>query len=105
MKVEDVAPRVYLSYVRYAMFAKEDSSVRLTIDDDILARCENPTLRSERYGKKLLPEGHYLMEIKINGAFPLWLAHLLTELKIFPTSYSKYGRLYESIVKERKNNE
>jgi len=102
MKVEDVAPRVYLSYVRYAMFAKEDSSVRLTIDDDILARCENPTLRSKRYGKQLLPQGHYLMEIKINGAFPLWLAHLLTELKIYPTSFSKYGRFYESIVKEKK---
>jgi hypothetical protein len=34
------------------------------------------------------------MEIKTEGAMPLWLAHLLDEMRIFPTSFSKYGRAY-----------
>ena len=32
------------------------------------------------------------MEVKIIGAMPLWLAHALSELKIYKTSFSKYGR-------------
>lgn len=100
-KRENVKPMVYLSYLRTALYDKSDSSVRLTIDEDILARIEEHTLSSERYGYSLLPEGYYLMEIKVYGAFPLWLAHILSELKIYPTSFSKYGKFYEKIVKER----
>jgi hypothetical protein len=45
------------------------------------------------------------MEIKVHGAFPLWLANILTELNIHPTSYSKYGNFYLKKVKERISNE
>jgi hypothetical protein len=34
------------------------------------------------------------MEIKIPGTMPLWLAHILNELEIFPASFSKYGKGY-----------
>ena len=106
IKRENVKPKVYLTYLRTALYAKNDSSVRLTIDEDILARTDEPTLASNRYGDSLLPEGYYLMEIKVHGAFPLWLAHILSELRIFPTSFSKYGKFYENIVKGRNlNNE
>ena len=98
---EEVTPAVYLTYKRIALFAREDSSIRVTIDEDILARTENVSLREKRYGTPLLPEGHYLMEIKVAGAFPLWLAHILTELNIHPTSFSKYGKFYINQVKER----
>lgn len=102
---EKVSPAVYLSYIRIAMFAKEDSSIRLTIDEDIITRTDDLTLRGKRYGKTLLPEGYYLMEIKVNGAFPLWLANILTKLKIYPTSFSKYGTFYLNYVKEKINHE
>lgn len=102
---EKVSPAVYLSYIRIALFGKEDSSVRLTIDEDIITRENDLTLRGKRYGKTLLPEGYYLMEIKVSGAFPLWLANILTELKIYPTSFSKYGTFYLNHVKEQINHE
>lgn len=102
---EKSVPAVYLTYKRIALFDRNDSSIRVTIDEDILARTDNPSLREDRYGKALLPEGYYLMEIKINGAFPLWLAHILTELNIHPTSFSKYGKFYMDQVKERIVNE
>ena len=105
LKSEKVFPAVYLSYIRVAMFAKDDSSVRLTIDDDIITRTKDLTLRGKRYGDTLLPEGYYLMEIKVNGAFPLWLANILTTLKIYPTSFSKYGTFYMNNLKEKINNE
>lgn len=102
---EKSVPAVYLTYKRIALFGRNDSNIRVTIDEDILARTDNPSLREDRYGKALLPEGHYLMEIKISGAFPLWLAHILTELNIHPTSFSKYGKFYMDKVKERTVNE
>ena len=41
------------------------------------------------------------MEVKLPGAAPLWLARLLSENGIFPTSFSKYGTLYrEHILKK-----
>lgn len=102
---EKVSPAVYLSYVRLALFAKDDSSVRLTIDEDIITRENDLSLRANRYGEKLLPEGYYLMEIKVNGVFPLWLAKILSSLKIYPTSFSKYGKFYLNHVKEKMKHE
>ena len=99
IKNTNAKPMVYLSYLRTALYAKNDSTIRLTIDEDILARTEEATLSSKRYGETLLPEGYYLMEIKVHGAFPIWLAHILSDLKIYPTSFSKYGKFYEKIVK------
>ena len=38
------------------------------------------------------------MEIKLPGAAPLWLARLLSENDIFPTSFSKYGAAYQPML-------
>ena len=105
LDMEGSKPAVYLTYKRIALFANNDSSIRVTIDEDILARTTDLRLRSKRYGDKILPEGYYLMEIKVSGAFPLWLAHILTELNIYPTSFSKYGKFYEQKIKEKQRNE
>jgi hypothetical protein len=34
------------------------------------------------------------MEVKSEGAYPLFLVKLFEELEIFPSSYSKYGTAY-----------
>lgn len=44
------------------------------------------------------------MELKIAGAVPLWLSEVLAREKIYPTSFSKYGRAYtDSVISENKN--
>ena len=49
-----------------------------------------------------MKDGGVLMEIKIPGAAPLWLARTLSELEIFPVSFSKYGICYtENILREQ----
>ena len=34
------------------------------------------------------------MEIKIPDAMPLWLVRALTDMGLFPASFSKYGTCY-----------
>ena len=45
-----------------------------------------------------MPEGRVLMEIKLSDAAPLWLARLLSEERIFPTGFSKYGTCYKEHI-------
>ena len=85
---------MYLSYERIAMFATEDPAFRVTFDTNILGRREDMGLENGAYGTKLLPEGYYLMETKVLAATPLWFTHILSELKIYRTRFSKYGNLY-----------
>jgi hypothetical protein len=44
------------------------------------------------------------MEIKIADSIPLWLALQLAELRIFRTSFSKYGTGYKQYVYYQLNN-
>lgn len=52
-------------------------------------------LENGSFGKELLPEGYYLMESKILGATPVWFTQILSELAIYPVSFSKYGNIYK----------
>ena len=46
----------------------------------------------------LLNEGVWLMEIKCAGAMPMWLVRVLSEKKIYKTSFSKYGTEYKQYL-------
>jgi len=39
-----------------------------------------------------------LMEIKSSGGIPLWLTQVLSEEKIYKTSFSKYGTAYAMLI-------
>lgn len=97
-----IAPAMYLSYDRIAMFGNEDKELRVTFDRNITYREEDLNLKSGSYGEKLLPEGTRIMEIKITNAMPLWLAHILDELDIRQASFSKYGTAYQQVCKAAK---
>lgn len=34
------------------------------------------------------------MEVKVPGAYPLWLVRALDDCGVYPTSFSKYGEAY-----------
>ena len=84
-------PKAYISYHRLAFVGNDDPELRMTFDDEITSRYGDLRLESDAPGEQLLPEGCHLMEIKIPGAMPLWLAHVLSEKNIFPHSFSKFG--------------
>lgn len=98
----DLHPSIYLSYEREAYYAIDDSDFRITMDENILFREEDFNFKSNIYGKSLLEEGYTLLEVKTAFSLPLWFTHLLDELGIYKTSFSKYGRAYTMIQKEKK---
>lgn len=91
-------PRIYLAYDRQAYRAKEYPQLRITFDRNIRSRWQDMTLQSDD-GTQLLDTGteqYRLMEIKSDGALPVEFAMVLSKLKIFPVSFSKYGNIYLS---------
>ena len=95
---EPLAPVMYLSYDRCSFKGAEDPSLRLTVDRNIRWRTQQLDLSRGAWGEQLLEPGQWLMEIKITGAMPLWLADSLSELELYPVSFSKYGRAYQTML-------
>ena len=94
----DIRPKFYISYDRCAFFYKETSDIRVTFDKNLIWRDTDLDLRLGSYGYDLLPKGYTLMEIKVPNTVPLWLANLLSELKIYPRSFSKVGTAYKTML-------
>lgn len=87
-------PKLYLAYDRVAFCGLEDPSLRITFDENIRSRRTALELSSGDYGEPLFTNGERLMEIKAGAALPLWLTKILSEHKIYPVSFSKYGNIY-----------
>ncbi len=105
MKFYRPRPKVWLAYDREAYFGKVDAELRLTIDRNIRTRTKGLKLELGDAGERLMDKEWYLMEIKVSQAYPIWLARLLGELKIYPVSFSKYGSYYiaAQAAKQKKN--
>ena len=97
-------PKVFLAYDRTAYQGRNNSDLRITFDRNIRYRTDCLTL-SQDGGQSILDEDKVLMEIKVQNAYPLWLAHALSDLRIYPTSFSKYGRTYTQITSSQRSNE
>lgn len=97
----ELKPKIFISYNRVAYVGIEDENVRLTFDTDITWRTDDVDLTKGNYGKVQLGPDHYIMEIKVPSVMPLWLVDILSELKIYPKSYSKVGVCYENNIKWR----
>lgn len=95
-----IRPAMCICYDRLALFDTEQPALRLTFDTNIRWRTEALDLSAGTRGEQLLPDTVHLLEIKIPGATPVWLAHTLSELGIFPTHYSKYGAAYQTMLTE-----
>ena len=72
--------------------------LRLTFDRNIRCRLEGLDLTRPSAGLPLLSPGQVLMEVKVPGAYPLWLARLLSEMGLHPSHFSKYGTAYTRLI-------
>ena len=90
----ELKPALFLSYDRVAMFGKENKEFRITFDRNITTRRYDLGLHYGVYGEQLLPEDEWIMEVKIEEAMPLWMTKILSEFKLYPVSFSKYGTEY-----------
>ncbi|MFV0364570.1 MAG: polyphosphate polymerase domain-containing protein [Suipraeoptans sp.] len=101
VKHKHVEKKVVISYDRVAYFGKEDSNFRLTFDSDIRWRDYHLDLSKGDYGYALNNPGVRLMEVKTIGTIPLWLCDILSKMKIYPQSFSKYGTIYSNYLTEK----
>ena len=90
--------KVFIAYDREAWAGTDIPDLRVTFDTRLRARTTDLDLRVSDAGLPILPPEQILMELKIPGAAPLWLARLLSENNIFPVSFSKYGAWYRQTV-------
>ena len=89
-------PKLYLAYDRIAYFEKGNPDLRISFDQNIRSRRTEVSLEKGDYGTPLMDEPFYLMEVKTSLAKPLWLAHLLADIGIFRTGFSKYGTEFKN---------
>ena len=96
-----VKPKVLIACDRKAYRAKENHELRITFDKNLRWRQSELSLQKGSSGQALIPENMQIMEIKIPGAMPLWLADMLSRHQIFPCSFSKYGSCYRDNILEK----
>ena len=93
-----LVPSCLIIYDRVAYF-ENDGDLRLTIDYNPRYRVDNLNLSTNMEGIPLLPSGYALLEIKVQESIPLWLTTILSELKIYKNSFSKYGEAYKQQIR------
>lgn len=93
-----ILPALYLSYHRIALFDKNDLEFRATIDSNIRGSRTNFNWDQKNPDIEIINKNKFILELKFNRNFPLWLAKALSENKIYKTSFSKYGEEYKSYI-------
>lgn len=101
LKMNPITPKAFIGSDRTSYIDKDDQELRITIDSGIRWRDSDLSLMLGDNGQELLKDNSSLMEIKIPEAAPIWLAKLLSNENIFPTTYSKYGTCYKSEILRR----
>lgn len=90
-RIGKISPSVCVSCQRRAFGTDDAGGLRVTFDEGLQAL----DLMGQLGTVSLLDEGCAVMEVKCAGAYPLWLAHALSECEAYPTSFSKYGEFYK----------
>ena len=95
-------PKCLIIYDRVA-YETEGSSLRLTLDYNPRYRLDNLRLDYSMEGIPLLDDNKAILEIKAQDMIPLWLSHILDQGKIYKQSFSKYGRVFETLMTNRED--
>lgn len=93
-------PALFLAYDRLSYRGKDNPKFRLTFDRNVRSRENNLRLEQGDRGEPYFDNDEIVMEAKALNAYPLWFARALSACKIFPASFSKYGRVYEKRWRE-----
>ncbi len=96
-KKYELSPQIFVAYDRLSYKGRDNENIRITIDQNLRSRTNDLRLELGNDGKKYFQDNRCIMEIKILDAYPLWLARSLSNLKIYPTSFSKVGSIYENL--------
>ncbi|MBR4711809.1 MAG: polyphosphate polymerase domain-containing protein [Clostridia bacterium] len=80
-------------------FEKPSEGLRVTFDRGLRCRTRDFDLTRPAAGLPLLPPGTVLMEVKVPGAYPLWLADALWACGARQAHFSKYGTAWSLYIR------
>lgn len=95
VKRYNLKPKMFLAYDRYSYYDIDDKNFRITFDTNLRSREDNLFLENGDAGKLYSKDKFYIMELKSLKSLPLWFVDILSDLKIYPRSFSKYGNIYK----------
>jgi SPX domain protein involved in polyphosphate accumulation len=88
-------PKISITYDRDSYLAIDDENLRITFDYHIKSSLTNLKLTNLDTEKEL--NNGYIMEIKTLRGLPNWFTTALSDLKVYPISFSKYGEIYKKL--------
>ena len=93
---QDLKPQIFISYKRTSY--QDDHDFRITFDENLKYRSGNLSLNKAKHDTIYFKDDHnIIMEVKADGAMPLWFVKELSRLKLYPQQFSKIGKVYERI--------
>ena len=98
----DLRPSAIIAYDRDAWFCQDTPEIRVTLDRNLSFRDWALDLNLEIPGLTLLPADQRLLEVKTDGAYPLWLTRLLEETMARRVHFSKYGLAWQRYMQTGK---
>ena len=93
-KLFNLKPSIFVAYDRLSYKEKNNKNLRITIDANLRSRYYDLRLEDGSYGEKYFNNDMYIMEVKVLDSMPIWLVKSLSDLKIYPVSFSKVGSIY-----------
>lgn len=96
----DLRPVCLVVCSRTSWHDQSISDLRVTFDENLRYSSKSPRLDNCDETEPFFQTDRILMEIKLTGAMPLWLARLLSKYEIYPVSFSKYGYIYEKTMQK-----
>ena len=99
-KLYNLKPTYFIAYDRQSYCECGNRNLRITLDSNLRSRKDKLSLELGDKGKLYFDEDMYIMEIKTLDSLPLWLVNNLSDLGIYPVSFSKYGSIYKKDKEE-----
>ena len=101
---QNLEPKYLIIYDRVAYY-QDNGDLRITIDMNPRYRTNDLNLHTSMEGISLLDDGGAILEVKVQHSIPLWLAAILSEGKIYQTSFSKVGTAHKlELAKKQRTN-
>ncbi len=97
VKTRNLKEKMFIAYHRKAFSGKEEKDLRITFDTDICYRLDHLSLHRTGEEKLITCSDDVLLEIKVSDRYPMWLTKILSEMKLYRHTFSKYGAIYSDL--------
>ena len=100
IKQFNLKPKILVYYKRESY--RGENNLRITFDSNLKYRNRNLKFTKNAKDKYAFKDNKtVIMEIKASWSYPLWLVRLLAKEQIYPERFSKIGKVYEKLRKEK----